>query len=83
MNSLYTDEVRKIITDAPWPSGLQYDVFESAQGDMLWLVFYRDNLSTLTGYDKEHIKIILLGRISQIHTLGIPITPTIEDTRAV
>lgn len=81
MSSLYTDEVRKIITEAPWPKGLQYDVFEGKQGDMLWLVFYRDNLHALTGADKEQIKTILLGRISQIHGLGIPITPTIEDTR--
>lgn len=79
MDSLYSPEVREIILTAPWPKGLEYDVYE--QEDTLLLLFYEDNLATLSGDDKERIKLILLERIAKINNTGVPIRPDLAPTR--
>jgi hypothetical protein len=70
-NTLYTNDVRAFLRSQPWPPTVKWEVREFEE--FLRLVFFRDNLNTLTVDEKMHMVTIINDVMNGIRKNGIPI----------
>ena len=76
---LLTPEVRQYIHSRDWPKALQFRLKEEWAG--IYVIFYRDNFSTLDGEDQKQIAMTMKECMEKIRADGIPIFLEVKATK--
>lgn len=71
MNSLYTDDVRRLYHSVGFPRGLVTQIMEEPEN--LTLVFFRNNFNSFDGEDRHHIAMLVKEFMEKVRGMGIPI----------
>jgi len=77
VNSLYTDDVRRLYHGIPFPRGLITQIAEEEHN--LNLIFYRNNFSAFDGEDQYHIAMLVKEFMETVRGMGIPIYMQVKE----
>ena len=77
MNSLYTDDVRRLYNSIPFPPGLLTQIAEEQFN--LNLIFFRNNFNTFDGEDRHHIAMLVKEFMEKVRGMGIPIYMQVKE----